>query len=126
MLPVSAPFHTSLMKPAEVKLAADLDGVVFKDLKFPVVTNVDARPILRGEDARDALKRQVTRPVLWTSSMEVLRTEKIGLCLEIGSGKVLSGLMKRIARGWSEAPTTVNVENWEGLEKARQLVSGVL
>lgn len=117
MLPVSAPFHTSMMKPAEVKLSADLDGVMFRDLKFPVVTNVDARPVLRGEDARDALKRQVTRPVLWTSSMEVLRDEKIGLCLEIGSGKVLSGLMKRIARGWSEAPTIANVENWEGLEK---------
>lgn len=123
MLPVSAPFHTSLMKPAEARLAMDLDGVSFKDAKFPVVTNVDARPVRKGEEARDALKRQVSRPVLWSVSMEALREAGIALCVEAGPGKVLSGLMKRISRGWPEPPALVNVEDWESLEKARRALS---
>lgn len=122
-LPVSAPFHTSLMKPAEDRLRTDLDGVEFKDPKFPVITNVDARPVKKGEEARDALKRQVSRPVLWSTSMEALREAGIKLCAETGPGKVLSGLMKRISRGWPEPPSMVNVENWESLEKARRALS---
>jgi len=125
MLPVSAPFHTSLMKPAEEKLAADLDGVPFKDPKFPVVSNVDARPIRTGEEARNSLKRQVSRPVCWTASMEVLRGEAPGLILETGPGKVLSGMMRKIVRGWTNPPLLANVENWESLEKAEQALSGV-
>jgi len=118
-LPVSAPFHTSLMKSAEEKLAADLDRTVFHDLRFPVVTNVDARPIRRGEEARDALKRQVSRPVLWHESMERLKGESVSHFVELGSGKVLSGLLKRIGRGWPQPFTMLNVEDVESLEKAR-------
>ncbi|HEX9901618.1 MAG TPA: ACP S-malonyltransferase [Acidobacteriota bacterium] len=118
-LPVSAPFHTSLMKSAEEKLAADLDRTVFHDLRFPVVTNVDARPIRRGEEARDALKRQVSRPVLWHESMERLKGESVSHFVELGSGKVLSGLLKRIGRGWPQPFTMLNVEDMESLEKAR-------
>jgi len=123
MLPVSAPFHTSLMKSAEERLGADLDRVAFKDPKFPVVTNVDARPVRTGEEARDALKRQVSRPVQWTVSMEALREAGITLCVETGPGKVLSGLMKRISRGWPEPPALANVEDWESLEKTRSALS---
>ena len=126
MLPVSAPFHTSLMKPAEERLGADLEGVAFNDPKFPVITNVDARPVRTGEEARAALKRQVSRPVLWATSMEALREAGIKLCVETGPGKVLSGLMKRISRGWPEPPAMINVENWESLEKARGALLGVL
>jgi len=118
-LPVSAPFHTSLMKSAEEKLAADLDRTIFHDLRFPVVTNVDARPIRRGEEARDALKRQVSRPVLWHESMERLKGESVSHFVELGSGKVLSGLLKRIGRGWPQPFTMLNVEDVESLEKAR-------
>ena len=119
MLPVSAPFHCRLMKSAEEKLSRDLDEVEFRDLAFPVITNVDAKIIHRGEEARDALKRQVTRPVLWFKSMEVLNEENMDVFVELGSGKVLSGLAKRISRGWESSPTLLNVENTETLEQVK-------
>jgi len=124
MLPVSAPFHSSLMKSAEEKLSADLERVEFRDLRFPIVTNVDAQVIRRGEEARDALKRQVSRPVLWYKSMEIFGRENVDLCIELGSGKVLSGLAKRISRNWPFSLTMLNVENFETLEKANQALGG--
>jgi [acyl-carrier-protein] S-malonyltransferase len=126
MLPVSAPFHSRLMKPAEAKLAADLDGVQFNDLRFPVITNVDARVIRTGEEARLALTRQVSRAVLWTKSMDVLRDMEVDACVELGPGNVLSGLLKRASRGWPKAPVCLNVESFEGLEKTRAALSGLL
>jgi [acyl-carrier-protein] S-malonyltransferase len=126
ILPVSAPFHCRLMKSAEEKLSSDLDQVEFKDLKFPIITNVDAKIIRRGEEARDALKRQVTRPVLWYSSMQVLDREKIDLLLEMGSGRVLSGLARRISREWASPPALMNVEDAATLEKALEALSGML
>jgi [acyl-carrier-protein] S-malonyltransferase len=125
MLPVSAPFHSRLMKPAEEKLGADLDKVAFRDLRFPIITNVDARLIRTGEEARDALKRQVSRAVLWTRSMELLKDMGIDLCVELGPGKVLGGLFKRISRGWAKAPAFANVDSWEGLERTRDALSGL-
>lgn len=122
MLPVSAPFHTSLMKSAEEKLAGDLDRVKFQDLKFPIVTNVDARIIHKGEEAREALKRQVSRPVLWWQSMEVLCRENIETFVELGSGKVLSGLLRRISRSWTRPIVSLNVEDWESLENVRNML----
>lgn len=119
MLPVSAPFHCSLMKSAEEKLSHDLEEVEFNDLKFPVITNVDAKIIHKREEARDALKRQVTRPVLWYRSMEILNEEKIDVFVELGSGKVLSGLARRISRGWESSPSFLNIEDSEALEKIR-------
>jgi len=126
MLPVSAPFHSRLMKPAEERLAADLDAVPFAEPRFPVVTNVDARLIRTGEEARDALKRQVSRSVLWTKSMGVLRDLDIETGVECGPGKVLSGLLKRAGRGWPKAPAVFGVENREGLEKAKAVLFGGL
>jgi [acyl-carrier-protein] S-malonyltransferase len=119
MLPVSAPFHCRLMKSAEEKLSHDLDEVEFRDLRFPVITNVDAEIIQKGEEARDALKRQVTQPVLWYKSMEVLNEENIDVFVELGSGKVLSGLAKRISRDWESSPTLLNVENTATLEQLK-------
>ena len=126
MLPVSAPFHSRLMKPAEEKLAADLDAVPFAEPRFPIITNVDARLIRTAEEARDALKRQVSRSVLWAKSMGLLKEMDIGACVECGPGKVLAGLLKRISRGWPKAPALHNVENWEGLEKTRAALFGLL
>jgi len=120
VLPVSAPFHTVLMKPAEERLAVELDGVEFRDLRFPVITNVDARIIRRGGEARDALKRQVSRPVLWQHTMTVLREQKIDAVVELGSGKILTGLLKRIGRQWPSPPRLFNVEDGETLEKCRE------
>lgn len=119
MLPVSAPFHCRLMKGAEEKLSCDLDDVEFKDLTFPIITNVDAKIIHRGEEARDSLKRQVTRPVLWYRSMEILNEENIDVLVELGSGKVLSGLGRRIIRRWESSPTLMNAEDPESLERVR-------
>lgn len=126
MLPVSAPFHTAMMRPAEERLAADLALVPFREPRFPVVCNVDAKPVRTGEEARDALRRQVSRPVLWTASVEALRGEGIDVWVETGPGKVLSGLMKRIGRGWPLPPVVTNVEDCGSLEKAKQVLSDVL
>jgi [acyl-carrier-protein] S-malonyltransferase len=126
ILPVSAPFHSRLMKPAEERLAADLDAAPFAEPRFPVITNVDARLIRTAEEARNALKRQVSRAVLWTKSMGLLKEMDIEACVECGPGKVLAGLLKRAGRGWPKAPAVHNVENWEGLEKARAALFGLL
>lgn len=126
MLPVSAPFHSRLMKPAEERLATDLDAAAFAEPRFPIITNVDARLIRTGAEARDALKRQVSRSVLWTRSMAVMKELDIDACVECGPGKVLSGLVKRITRGWPKAPAIHSIENWEGAEKARAALFGLL
>ncbi|MBI3600832.1 MAG: ACP S-malonyltransferase, partial [Nitrospinae bacterium] len=113
MLPVSAPFHTPLMKPAEDKLSVELDKVGFSELKFPVITNVDAKEIKSGDEARGALKRQVSSPVRWVESMGLMVSHKIDTVIEIGPGKVLSGLMKRFNRDIK----CLNVEDMKSLEK---------
>lgn len=124
ILPVSAPFHCQLMKSAEERLSHDLHAVEFKDLEFPIVTNVEAKIIHRGEEARDALKRQVSRPVLWYKSMEVMREEKIDFFVELGPGQVLSRLTKRISRQWSSSPHVLHVENFSDLDKVKEVLSG--
>jgi [acyl-carrier-protein] S-malonyltransferase len=100
-LPVSAPFHCSLMQPAQDRLAADLAALNCRKPAFPVICNVDAVPITDGEHARDALVRQVTGSVKWEQSMRHLI--KLGVCrfVEVGPGKVLWGLMRQIDRSKS-------------------------
>ena len=88
-------------------------------MTFPILTNIDARIIRTGEEARDSLKRQVSRPVLWYKSMELFGREKIDAFIELGAGKVLTGLIKRIGRSWSHPFTTWNVEDPDSLEKTR-------
>ncbi|QPJ63289.1 MAG: ACP S-malonyltransferase [Candidatus Nitronauta litoralis] len=95
LLPVSAPFHSSLMKPAEVRLKEELDKTEFRDMEVPVISNVDATPKTRGDDARQALVQQVCAPVRWVETMQVLVDQEIEAVIEIGSGRVLSGLMRR-------------------------------
>jgi [acyl-carrier-protein] S-malonyltransferase len=124
MLPVSAPFHTSLMKGAEERLAVDLDAVEFRNLDFPVVTNVAAKIIRQAEEAREALKRQVSRPVLWYDSIIRLGQEGVKTAVEVGPGKVLAGLMKRISRDWPQPLTLANVEDWQSLVKCQEALSG--
>ena len=97
-LPVSAPFHSALMKPAEVKLQKELEQTEFFDLSIPVITNIEAQPITKGSDARSALVKQVCSPVRWSETMQVLVDQGIERVVELGSGKVLSGLMKRFNR----------------------------
>jgi [acyl-carrier-protein] S-malonyltransferase len=117
-LPVSAPFHSELMLPAEGKLAVDLDRVAFSDPHFPVINNWQAQKVMRGEDARAGLKKQVSRPVLWHETMETLLADAaIADFAEIGSGKVLAGLLKRAARDKRREVPIVNIENLADIEK---------
>ena len=97
-LNVSAPFHSALMMPAQERLAADLDGLGFRNPTAPLVTNVDATIIRKGAEARDALVRQVSSPVRWLESIELLIKEGIDTFVEVGPGKVLTGLMRQISR----------------------------
>lgn len=113
MLPVSAPFHTALMKPAEERLSVELDKVNFDNLKFPVITNVDAKEIKGGDEARSALKRQVSSPVRWVESMNLMANNGIDTVIELGPGRVLAGLMKRI----NKDIRCLNVEDIKSLEK---------
>ncbi|HEV7746894.1 MAG TPA: ACP S-malonyltransferase [Pyrinomonadaceae bacterium] len=97
-LNVSAPFHSALMMPAQQRLAADLQRLTINDLTAPLVTNVDAAAIRKGAEAREALVRQVSSPVRWLQSIELLIKEGIDTFVEVGPGKVLSGLMRQISR----------------------------
>ena len=95
MLPVSAPFHCPLMKPAEIRLQNELEQTEFLGLDFPVVCNVDAQPTTEGSRARIAMVEQVCSPVRWVETMQCLLDQGIDAVVELGSGKVLSGLMRR-------------------------------
>jgi [acyl-carrier-protein] S-malonyltransferase len=97
-LPVSAPFHCSLMQPAQDRLAADLAVLNFQKPAFPVVCNVDAAPVTEAAAARDALVRQVTGSVKWEQSVRRLVALGVGRFVEVGPGKVLWGLMRQIDR----------------------------
>jgi [acyl-carrier-protein] S-malonyltransferase len=98
LLNVSAPFHCALMQPAAERLARDLDAVEFANPRTPLVNNADARVVRDGETVREGLKRQVTAPVRWEESMRVLRSECVAVFVEVGPGKVLSGLLRQIDR----------------------------
>lgn len=113
MLPVSAPFHCSLMQPAQDRLASDLQSLSFNEMEVPLVTNVDARSIQSHSDARDALIRQVTGAVQWDRSMRLLIERGAKTFIEVGPGKVLCGLMRQIDR----TQTCFNVEDQASLQK---------
>ena len=114
-LNVSAPFHCRLMMPAQERLARDLDALEFEDLQFPVITNVDAAPVNSGEQSRAALVRQVSSPVRWLESIQLLLEKGVDVFVEIGPGKVLSGLMRQIDRD----VRCLNVADAESLATAR-------
>jgi len=103
------------MMPAQERLAADLEDVVFEDLLLHLVTNVDAsiiEPVNEsGDEARDALVRQVSSPVRWQESVELLISEGVETFVEVGPGKVLSGLLRQIKRD----ARSLNVETAESL-----------
>jgi len=96
MLPVSAPFHCALMKPAQERLAADLNATEFRDLEFPLVNNWQARPITAGSDARHGLYEQVPNPVRWAETIRYLESQGVTRFFEVGAGGVLTGLLRNI------------------------------
>jgi [acyl-carrier-protein] S-malonyltransferase len=119
-LNVSAPFHCALMMPAQERLAADLERLTFSELRTPLVTNVDASVIRSGEEARDALVRQVSSPVRWQESIERLIAEGVETFIEVGPGKVLTGLLRQIKRD----ARSLNVETGATLSATRAALAG--
>jgi [acyl-carrier-protein] S-malonyltransferase len=114
MLQVSAPFHCELLKPAEQRLAPEIEACSFADPCCPVITNVDAQPIATAAAARDGLKRQVSRPVRWQQSVQWMIAQGVDTFVELGPGKVLSGLV----RAADKSVRTFNVEDEKSLENA--------
>jgi [acyl-carrier-protein] S-malonyltransferase len=119
MLPVSAPFHCSLMKPAQDLLAGDLSALTFQNPVISVACNVDAMLVQDAAASRDALVRQVTGAVKWEQSMQLLIAQGVERFVEVGPGKVLCGLMRQIDR--SKACSSVGDE--ASLQKALEQLS---
>jgi len=111
ILPVSAPFHSALMAPMQQKLEQDLRATEFSNLRVPLVTNVDADTITTGSEAREALIRQVSMPVRWEESVRLLIDEGVNTCVEVGPGRVLTGLLRQIER----SVAALNVEDEKSL-----------
>jgi [acyl-carrier-protein] S-malonyltransferase len=114
-LPVSAPFHCALMQPAQDRLSADLEQIKFVDLRVPLITNVDAVMIQTGNEAQRALVLQVSSPVRWLESVKFMAEAGVKSFVEVGPGKVLSGLVRQIV---SDAHC-LNVADTTSLETTR-------
>lgn len=112
-LPVSAPFHSPLMEPVVPRLREVFQSVTFGALRIPLVTNVDAKVIESPPEARDALLRQVPAPVRWEESVRTMIEEGCDTFVEVGPGRVLSGLIKQVSR----EVTLLNVEDCASLDK---------
>src|ERR1700681_1865970 len=111
ILAVSAPFHSALMMPAQERLENDLRKTEFSNLQVPLVTNVDADTITKGQEACEEIIRQVTMPVRWLDSMRLLIDEGVNTFVEVGLGRVLVGLLRQIERSVS----ALNVEDQKSL-----------
>jgi [acyl-carrier-protein] S-malonyltransferase len=111
ILAVSAPFHCTMMTPAQERLEKDLRKTEFSNLRMPLITNVDADTTSSGEEAREALIRQVTAPVRWEESMRLLIDEGVDTFVEVGPGRVLVGLLRQIERSVG----ALNVEDEKSL-----------
>ncbi len=119
VLPVSAPFHCSLMKPAQERLALDLQALRFSTPSIPVICNVDAVAVTAADPAREALVRQVTGSVKWNQSMQWLSAQGgVQTFIEVGPGKVLCGLMRQIDR----SKKCLNVEDDASLRKTLEFL----
>jgi len=119
-LAVSAPFHSALMEPAAERLGPVLEEIAFSDPGIPVFVNVDAAPVRSDGAARSALIRQVASPVRWQELVTEMAASGIDTLVEIGPGRVLSGLARRIDRSL----TTMAVSDPEGVEKAAAALGG--
>ncbi len=113
LLPVSAPFHCSLLVPAGEKLAKELEGISLNDIQIPVVTNVTAECITDKSLVKDLLVKQVSSSVLWENCIRTMLDKGVDTFIEIGPGKVLSGFVKKIDKD----AKVFNVENLESLNK---------
>ncbi len=112
-LPVSAPFHSSLMQPASKRLAEALAQITIHDAKIPVVANVTAKEVRLSAEIRESLVKQAASPVLWETSVLNMMTDGVDTFIEVGPGKTLTGFTKKIAKGLP----ALNVEDSESLKK---------
>jgi [acyl-carrier-protein] S-malonyltransferase len=119
MLQVSAPFHCSLMQPAQDRLAKDLEALSFSGPQVPVIANVYAKPVEDAVSARQALIRQVTGSVKWGESIQLLISRGVQTFVEVGPGKVLCGLMRQIDR----TKKALNVEDEASLQKTLEYLT---
>jgi len=108
------------MQPAQERLTEDLKHTTFANLSVPLVTNVDADTISTGDEAREALIRQVTMPVRWEESVRLLIDEGVNTFVEVGPGRVLSGLLRQIER----SAATLNVEDEKSLSATVEKIAG--
>ncbi len=120
MLPVSAPFHCALMNEARSKMEPVLDAMHFSEPRFPVVANVDARPVSSGAEARERLKAQIDNPVRWRETMLFLKEQNVDTIVEVGPGTVLCGLAKRVSKEWK----LLHVEDPASLQETLNALSG--
>lgn len=120
LLPVSAPFHSSLMKPAAERLAEVLRGITFNDLTIPLINNAETEILNSGATARESLVRQMYKSVQWETSMRKLIEQGVTTFIEIGPGKVLTGLLKRIEK----TATGLNVSDVKSIESVVQTLKG--
>ncbi len=120
-LPVSAPFHSCLMAPAGERLADDLEKIDVADPQIPVMVNVSAAPVCDGAQIKESLIKQVSSPVRWEECVQGMLAMGVDTFLEVGPGKVLSGLIKRISRD----ATILNIEDRASLEKILALTREV-
>ena len=112
-LAVSAPFHSSLMRPAQERLAPELASLPFRDPAVPLVNNVRAEVVRSADAARQGLIDQIPSPVLWEPSIRKLLSLGVTHFIEVGPGRVLTGMMRQIERSAS----AMNVEDVKSLEK---------
>src|SRR5258707_7594374 len=120
MLPVSAPFHSALMMPAQEKLEKDLAAVQSSGFPLPLVTNVDADTETKGSEARDALVRQGSMPVRWEESVRAMIDEGVNTFVEVGPGRVLTGLLRQIER----SVAALNIEDEKSLAMTGDKITG--
>jgi [acyl-carrier-protein] S-malonyltransferase len=119
ILPVSAPFHCALMMRAQQRLEVDLRATAFRDLRVPLMNNADASLVQSAEEARDGLIRQVCLPVRWEESVRELIRQGVSVFVEVGPGRVLSGLLRQIER----SVHCFNVEDEKSLNAALEKLS---
>lgn len=117
LLPVSAPFHTSLLKPAGEKLKKDLDLIKLNEMKKPIVSNVDAMILLDSKDVKRKLQEQVSNSVLWQDSINTMIENDVTTFIEMGPGKSVSSFIKRICKEKNHSAEIMNISNIDGLNK---------
>ncbi|MBI5755433.1 MAG: ACP S-malonyltransferase [Nitrospirae bacterium] len=123
-LNVSVPSHSPLMKTASERLSEALDDIVFSDLNIPLITNVDTSIVNRVGDVKDALVRQLTNPVRWDEAMRILIAQGFNTFVEVGPGRVLSGLQRRITKEFNFQVDVLNVEDMDSFKKTVETVNG--